>query len=70
VFPSAILLGAPAGPTRVISIAAYQAAFEDFDYSMASTIAMIMGAIQLAIVAAALGARGLVYRGPAGAGKG
>ena len=26
VFPSAILLGAPAGPTRVISIAAYQAA--------------------------------------------
>ncbi|HLY90966.1 MAG TPA: sugar ABC transporter permease, partial [Acetobacteraceae bacterium] len=28
VFPSAILLGAPAGPTRVISIIAYQAAFE------------------------------------------
>ena len=27
VFPSAVLLGAPAGPTRVISIAAYQAAF-------------------------------------------
>ena len=33
VFPSAVLLGAPAGPTRVISIAAYQAAFEEFDYS-------------------------------------
>src|SRR5690606_24189332 len=29
VFPSAVLLGAPAGPTRVISIAAYQAAFEE-----------------------------------------
>src|SRR5208283_210773 len=27
VFPSAILLGAPAGPTRVISVIAYQAAF-------------------------------------------
>ena len=44
VFPSAVLLGAPAGPTRVISIAAYQAAFEQYDYSMASAIAMIMGA--------------------------
>jgi putative spermidine/putrescine transport system permease protein len=28
VFPSAVLLGAPAGPTRVISIAAYQEGFE------------------------------------------
>ena len=27
VFPSAVLLGAPAGATRVISIAAYQAAY-------------------------------------------
>ena len=43
VFPSAVLLGAPAGPTRVISIAAYQAAYEQYDYSMASAIAMIMG---------------------------
>jgi putative spermidine/putrescine transport system permease protein len=70
VFPSAVLLGAPAGPTRVISIAAYQAAFEDYDYSMASAIAMIMGIVQLAIVIAVLGARGLLYRGPAGGGKG
>src|SRR5262249_16314317 len=30
VFPSAVMLGAPAGETRVISIAAYQAAFEHF----------------------------------------
>ena len=29
-FPRPILLGAPAGPTRVISIAAYQAAFEQY----------------------------------------
>ena len=36
VFPSAVLLGAPAGPTRVISIAAYQAAFEQYNHSMAS----------------------------------
>ncbi|MDP9096265.1 MAG: sugar ABC transporter permease [Pseudomonadota bacterium] len=70
VFPSAVLLGAPAGPTRVISIAAYQAAFEQYDYSLASAIAMLMGVIELGIVAAVLGARGLVYRGPAGGGKG
>lgn len=70
VFPSAVLLGAPAGPTRVISIAAYQAAFEEYDYSMASAIAMIMGVVQLAIVVLVLAARGLLYRGPAGGGKG
>ncbi len=70
VFPSAVLLGAPAGPTRVISIAAYQAAFEEYDYSMASAIAMLMGLVELLIVALVLGARGLVYRGPASGGKG
>ena len=70
VFPSAVLLGAPSGPTRVISIAAYEAAFEQYDYSLASAIAMIMGATLLLVVLAVLGARTLVYRGPAGGGKG
>jgi putative spermidine/putrescine transport system permease protein len=70
VFPSAVLLGAPAGPTRVISIAAYEAAFEQYDYSLASAIAMIMGFVQLLIVAAVLGLRNLFYRGPAVGGKG
>ncbi len=70
VFPSAVLLGAPAGPTRVISIAAYHAAFEDYDYSMASAIAIIMGLAQLVVVALILAGRGLLYRGPAGGGKG
>jgi putative spermidine/putrescine transport system permease protein len=71
VFPSAVLLGAPAGPTRVISIAAYEAAFEQYDYSLASCVAMIMGAVQLVVVAAVLGLRRIVYRGPvAGGGKG
>jgi len=70
VFPSAVLLGAPAGPTRVISIAAYQAAFEQYDYSLASAIAMIMAAVQIIIVVALLAARGLVFRGPASSGKG
>lgn len=70
VFPSAVLLGEPAGITRVISIAAYQAAFEEYDYSMASAVAMIMGFVQLAIVVAVLAARGLFYRGPATGAKG
>ena len=70
VFPSAVLLGAPAGPTRVISLAAYQAAFEEYDYSMASAVAMIMGFVQLVIVVAVLTSRGLFYRGPAGGAKG
>lgn len=70
VFPSAVLLGAPSGPTRVISIAAYQAAFEEYDYSMASAVAMIMGVVQLSIVVVVLAVRGMLYRGPAGGGKG
>lgn len=70
VFPSAVLLGAPAGPTRVISIAAYQAAFEDYDYPMASAIAMIMAGVQLLVVVLVLGARTIFYRGPTAAAKG
>jgi putative spermidine/putrescine transport system permease protein len=70
VFPSAVLLGSPAGPTRVISIAAYEAAFEQYDYSLASAIAMIMGFVQLVIVAAVLALRNLFYRGPVVGGKG
>ena len=70
VFPSAVLLGAPAGPTRVISIAAYTAAFEEYDYAMASAIAMIMAFVQLAIVVAVLASRGLLYRGSTAGGKG
>lgn len=70
VFPSAVLLGAPAGPTRVISIAAYEAAFEQYDYSLASAIAMLMGLVQLVIVVAVLAARRMLYRGSTAGGKG
>jgi putative spermidine/putrescine transport system permease protein len=70
VFPSAILLGEPSGATRVISIAAYTAAFEQFDYPLASAIAMIMAGVQVVIVVALLGLRGLFFRGPVSTGKG
>ncbi len=69
VFPSANLVGDPAGETRVISIAAYHAAFEQFDYSMGSAISMIMGAIMLGIIALVLGWRSTMFRGATG-GKG
>jgi putative spermidine/putrescine transport system permease protein len=70
VFPSAVMVGEPADATRVISVAAYHAAFEEYDYSMASAIAMIMGAVQLGVVVLVLSLRSLLYRGPAGGGKG
>jgi putative spermidine/putrescine transport system permease protein len=63
VFPSAVLVGEPAGETRVISIVAYRAAYEQFDASMASAIAMIMGVVQLLVVGVVLGVRGRLQRG-------
>ncbi len=67
VFPSANLVGDPAGETRVISIAAYHAAFEQFDYSMGAAISMIMGAVMLLIIGLVLGWRSTFFRGAAGA---
>ena len=70
VFPSAVLLGAPAGATRVISVAAYEAAYEQYDFPLASTIAILMGLVQLGIVALVFALRGTLYRGPSSGGKG
>ena len=44
-----MLVGDPTGSTRVISIAAYQAAYEQYDYPFASAIAMIMGVVELLV---------------------
>jgi putative spermidine/putrescine transport system permease protein len=69
VFPSAILVGNPTGETRVISIAAYQAAYEQYDYPFASTIAMVMGVVELVVIGLVLLWRGRFYVGATG-GKG
>lgn len=69
VFPSAVLVGNPAGETRVISLAAYQAAYELYDYAYASAIAMIMGVVELIVVAIVLVWRSRLYTGSTG-GKG
>lgn len=70
VFPSAILVGEPSRGTRVIAIAAYHAAFEQFDYSMASAIAMLMAAFELIVIGLVLFWRGRLYRGATTGGKG
>jgi putative spermidine/putrescine transport system permease protein len=70
VFPSAVLVGDPAGETRVISVAAYEAAYVRYDYPAASTIAVIMGVVELLVIAAVLGWRALLYTGSTAGGKG
>ncbi|MGA2545976.1 MAG: ABC transporter permease [Rectinemataceae bacterium] len=70
VFPSAVLLGQPSGPTRVISIAAYQWAFEKFNFNAASAISMVMAAIELVVIGIVLAWRGRMYKGASIVGKG
>jgi len=69
VFPSAYLVGNPTSTTRVISIAAYEARSVEVNDSKASTIALIMAAIELLVIAVVLFGRGRLYRGSTG-GKG
>ncbi|MGW3623384.1 ABC transporter permease [Streptomyces sp. NPDC000880] len=69
VFPSAQLVGDPRGSTHVISIEAYQAAFQKFDYSLGSAIAMVMAAVMMVVVILVLAWRSMLYRGSTG-GKG
>jgi putative spermidine/putrescine transport system permease protein len=70
VFPSAVLLGQPSGPQRVIAYAAYQWAFEKFDFNAAAAISMIMAAIELFVIAIILAWRSKMYKGASIVGKG
>ncbi|WP_238006689.1 sugar ABC transporter permease [Dactylosporangium sp. AC04546] len=69
VFPSAVLVGDPAGETRVISIAAWHAGYEQYDYAKASAIAIVMGLVELVVIGITLGWRSMLYTGSTG-GKG
>jgi putative spermidine/putrescine transport system permease protein len=69
VFPSARLVGDAMGSTRVMALMAYRAFGEQTDYAMASTIAMMMGVIELVVVAIVLMWRSFLYKGSTG-GKG
>nr|BFE71519.1 hypothetical protein GCM10020092_048200 [Actinoplanes digitatis] len=70
VFPSAVLVGDPSGTTRVMSIAAYDAAYVRYDYPLASAVAVLMGLVELLVIAAVLGWRALLYTGSTAGGKG
>jgi putative spermidine/putrescine transport system permease protein len=69
-YPSAVLLGQPSGPTRVISIAAYQWAFEKFNFNAATAISMTMAGIELLVIAVVLAWRSKMYKGASIVGKG
>jgi putative spermidine/putrescine transport system permease protein len=70
VFPSAVLVGDPSGTTRVISIAAYEAAYVQYDYALASAVAVVMGIVELLVIGLVLGWRALLYTGSTAGGKG
>jgi putative spermidine/putrescine transport system permease protein len=62
VFPTAELVGDPSGTTHVLSIAAYDA-FSNNNWPQATAIALIMGALELLVVALILWLRGRIVRG-------
>jgi putative spermidine/putrescine transport system permease protein len=70
VFPSAIMLGAPSGPTRVMAFAAYQWSYEKYNENFGSMISIVMVIVQLIIVAIVLAWRQRLYRGASMIGKG
>ncbi len=63
VFPSATLLGNPSGDSHVLAIAAANAAFQQYDFPMASTISVITAAVELLVVASVLWLRSRWYTG-------
>lgn len=69
VFPSARLVGDAMGETRVMSLMAFRAFGEQNDYPMASTIAIMMGVVELCVIALVLLWRSFLYKGSTG-GKG
>jgi len=71
VFPSAMLVGEPNALTRVMSIAAYRAAYEQQNTPYGTAIALIMGGIEFLVVALVLYLRSRMARSASlGAGKG
>lgn len=70
VFPSAMLLGNPSGDSHVLAIAAANAAFQQYDYPLASAISVITAVVELLMIAIVLGLRSRLYSGSTATGKG
>lgn len=69
VFPSARLVGDAMGETRVMALMAFRSFGEQINYPMASTIAIMMGVVELVVIAIVLLWRSFMYKGSTG-GKG
>lgn len=69
VFPSARLVGDAMGETRVMALMAFRSFGEQINYPMASTIAIMMGVVELLVIAVVLLWRSFMYKGSTG-GKG
>jgi putative spermidine/putrescine transport system permease protein len=69
VFPSARLVGDASGETRVMALMAYRAFGELNDFTMASTIAVMMGLVELVVIVLVLLWRSFMFKGATG-GKG
>jgi hypothetical protein len=67
--PSAALVGEPSGSRRVISTGAYDGAYQKYNYSMGSVIALVMGVVELAVIVLLLFMGARLYRGPSAGGK-
>ncbi|MGH7050370.1 MAG: ABC transporter permease [Acetobacteraceae bacterium] len=70
VFPSAVLLGNPSGDSHVLAIAAANAAFQQYDYPLATAISVITAVVELSMIAIVLGLRSRLYSGSTATGKG
>lgn len=63
VFPTANLVGEPSHETRVLAIAAYETAFTNYNIPLGTAIALIMGAIELVVIALVLWLQAKTARG-------
>ncbi len=65
VFPTAVVVGDPAGSTNVLAYAAYYQAFSNYNLPLGTSIAVVMGFIQLVIIGIVLWLQGRVAHGAA-----
>ncbi len=65
VFPTANLVGDPSRETRVLAIAAYETAFTNYNIPQGTAIALIMGVIELLVIALVLWLQGRMARSAA-----
>jgi putative spermidine/putrescine transport system permease protein len=65
VFPSAVVVGDPAGSSNVLAYAAWYQAFASYNLPLGTAIAVVMGVIQLVVIGVVLWLQNRVARGSA-----